>query len=125
MHSRRHELTLIEQVTAAPDRDVQRMNAPAGDETDGKVANIPPGLCRARPADQVLRMGPQGCGAKPSFIIQARRDGDDLGGAARGAGGRPDVDVFELADEAVADQRAGEPEDARGALLSAELKDAF
>jgi hypothetical protein len=33
--------------------------------------------------------------------------------------------VLELADAAVADQRAGEAEDARGALLRAELEDAF
>src|ERR1039458_9762699 len=109
----------IEQVAAAPDRDVHRMNAPTGDEADGEVANIPPGLCRASPADQVLRVGPEGHRPEPSFIIQARRDGDDLGGTPRSTGGRPDVDVLELADAAIADQRAGKPEGARGALLGA------
>src|ERR1035437_2340211 len=57
----------IEQVASAPDRDVHRMNAPAGDEPDGKVANITPALLRARPGDQVLRMGPERRRSEPAL----------------------------------------------------------
>ena len=70
-------------------------------------------------------MRPCGRRAEPEFVFQAGRYRDDLGGAARGGGGSPDVDVLELADAAVADKGAGEPKDARGALLGAELKNAF
>src|ERR1017187_8622384 len=57
----------IEQVAAAPDRDIHWMNAPAGDEADGEVANIPPGLCCAGSADQVPRMRSEGRRPEPAL----------------------------------------------------------
>ena len=77
------------------------------------------------PSTEVLGVGAGRGRAEPELEVEAGGRGGDAGGAAGGGGGSPDVDVPELADAAVADEGAGEAEDAGGALLGAELEDAF
>ena len=55
----------------APDENIQRMGAPACDESDGVIVVVPPGVTAAR----LAAIGPPGGGAEPHVVIETRRHG--------------------------------------------------
>ena len=114
-----------QQLAAAPDRNIHWVNAPAGDESQGKLGDEPPGFRGTKALAEVLRIGPEGGGPEPALVVEAAGYGKHFGGAAGRAGRGPDVDVLQFADAAVAHQFAGQSEGVRGTLLGAELEDAL
>ena len=104
--------------TAAPQRDIQRMNTPAGDETESIIRNEPPQTVRAA----VLRIRRKRCRPKPHLVIEPFRHGHRGRVAALAAAGRPYVNSVQFAEPAVQRKLAGETEIAAGTLLCAELE---
>ena len=113
------------QLRGSPEGDVQRMNAPARDESERVVRVEPPGLQRRVGAAAVQGVRSERRGAEPQVVIQLGRRRHLEARASRGAARGPDVDVLKLADPPVAHELRSEPEVLRRSLLGAELEDAL
>ena len=68
-----------QQIAAAPDGDVHRVNAPAGDESERILRVVPPSLLCAGRLAQILHQRPEGRRSEPHVVIQPRGHRNDLG----------------------------------------------
>lgn len=118
----------FDQGRVAPEGDIEGVDAPTGDETEGVVGMEPPGFPRlgGRVFDGfAVGVRGAGSGAEPEIVVESLRDGGGIHGTAGLAGGSPDVDFLQCTDAPIADQFDGALEFATGPLLGAELEDAL
>ena len=100
--------------------------SPAGDHAGAELLHAEPaGTVEAVEGhDAVEGVGDFGGRAEPCVVVEVGGDGHGGGVAACGVSGEADLDMFDLADAAVADEFAGAVELLPGALLAADLEDA-
>ena len=102
----------------APDRDIERMGAPAAEETDGVVVHVPRSPARAA----ILRVGRDAGRSQPPVVVQIVWNGNLRRRSARPAGRGVHFDLLQVADPPVDRQFARVPQVRAGPLLRAVLE---